>query len=292
VKLDRIRLVLHGGAGSVPGGNYSAVEAHMREQVETGRDRLLAGAAAIDVVAEIIRELERSGLYVAGRGASPNKDGEFELDAALMDGFTLKAGAVAAIRDCAAPIEVARRVMQATPHVLLASGGATEFAKSQGLESIADPVNWYTRACQDESNYLTDPSRGHGTVGCVARDHEGRLAAATSTAGVFGKMPGRCGDTAVIGAGCWADDVAAVCCTGEGEFFIRVAAAVQVAHRLRWAGQSLAEAGADVLDQIKRLGGSGGLIALDAEGNFIMPYNASGMKRAALMPDGSIFTAH
>jgi L-asparaginase/beta-aspartyl-peptidase (threonine type) len=177
--------------------------------------------------------------------------------------------------------------MDWTPHVMLAGEGAARFAASQKLAAIADDAAWFTRAGQDESNHPPGVL-AHGTVGCVVRDGEGRLAAATSTGGVFGKLPGRVGDSPLIGAGGWADDRVAVSCTGQGEYFVRVAAAAQLAHRMRFGGQSLEVAAAAVLAEIRALGGEGGLIAVDAAGNVAMPFVSAGMKRAALMPDGNI----
>ena len=279
-------LILHGGAGARRGTDYSREAAHMREVVETMKARLDADASALDVAVETVTMLEDSGLYVAGRGASPNLAGAFELDASLMDGATRKAGAVAALQGFRNPIVAARAVMDHTPHVMLAGEGAALFALDRELEPIADEEAWFTRAGQGEDNHPPG-TLSHGTVGCCVLDSAGRLAAATSTAGVFGKMPGRVGDTPSPAAGTWADGRGAVSGTGQGEYFIRVAACAQLGWRVE-GGQALAEAAQAVIGQIGDLGGDGGLIALDRDGNIAHPFNSQGMKRAWLTPAGEI----
>jgi isoaspartyl peptidase/L-asparaginase-like protein (Ntn-hydrolase superfamily) len=279
-------LILHGGAGARRERNYELEVAHMGEVVAAMKTRLDAGASALDVAVETTTLLEDSGLYVAGRGASPNLAGAYELDASLMDGTTGKAGAVAALQGFRNPVVAARAVMDRTPHVMLVGEGASLFALDQGLDMIGDEAAWYTRAGQGEDNHPPG-TLSHGTVGCCVLDAQGRLAAATSTAGVFGKMPGRVGDTPIPGAGSWADGRVAVSGTGQGEYFIRVAACVQVSWRVG-AGQTLAEAGRAVIDEIGGLGGDGGLIALDRDGNIAAPFNSQGMKRAWLTRDGEI----
>ena len=282
----RPALILHGGAGARRERDYTREIAHMGEVVAAMKARLDAGASALDVAVEATVLLEDSGLYVAGRGASPNLAGAYELDASLMDGATRKAGAVAALQGFRNPVVAARAVMDRTPHVMLVGEGAALFALDQGLEPIADETAWFTRAGQGEDNHPPG-TLSHGTVGCCVLDREGRLAAATSTAGVFGKMPGRVGDTPIPGAGSWADGRVAASGTGQGEYFIRVAACAQVSWRVG-AGQGLAEAGRAVIDEIGGMGGDGGLIALDRDGNITAPFNSQGMKRAWLTTGGEI----
>ena len=279
-----VAMAIHGGAGPLKGFDYGREVAHMRGLIEAGRDRLNAGATALDVVVETVAALEASGYYVAGRGASPNTVGRFELDASLMDGATGHAGAVAALVGFKSPIAAARLVMETTPHVMLAGAGAAAFAGGHGLEAIDDPAAWFTPAWRGAH----PDALSTGTVGCVVLDRTGALAAGTSTGGVFDKMPGRVGDTPIPGAGVWADARVAVSCTGAGEMFIRAAVASQIACRLRFTRQTLAEAADGALADVAHIGGEGGLIALTAAGEIVTPYNSHGMKRAALHPDGRI----
>ncbi len=284
--MTRYALILHGGAGARRSMNYDREVVHMREVVEAMRGRLAAGESALDVAVEAVVMLEDSGLYVAGRGSSPNLAGDYELDASIMDGDGRRPGAVAALKGFRSPVRAARAVLDKTPHVMLVGEGACRFAADQGLERIDDPDAWFTRAGQGEDNHPPG-TLAHGTVGCCVLDANGRLAAATSTGGVFGKMPGRVGDTPVIAAGTWADDRVAASGTGQGEYFMRVAATAQVSWRMKM-GQSLAEATQGVVDEIGSLGGDGGLIALDRDGNIASPFNSQGMKRAWLTIDGEI----
>ena len=187
----RFAFALHGGAGARSGRDYSVAEYHMRELTENARDRLAAGARALDVVEYAVAQMESSGLYVAGRGSAPNSAGYVELDASIMDGPVSAAGAVSCIRDVVSPISVARRVMEATPHVMLSGAGALAFARAQGFDEVGEPNKYYTLPIGVNEDEIADKS--HGTVGAVALDGNGELAAATSTGGTFGKLEGRVG---------------------------------------------------------------------------------------------------
>jgi L-asparaginase / beta-aspartyl-peptidase len=271
-------LALHGGAGAIAERAYKQEEAHMAALLDEGAAMLTRGVSALDVVTAMAEALEASGLHVAGKGAAPNAAGVVELDASIMDGDTRNAGAVAGLRGFVSPIRAARAVMEQTPHVLLVGDGAAQFAAAQNLSRVEDPKTYYTPA---ESGLP-----GSGTIGAVALDTSGRLAAATSTGGLGGKMPGRVGDAPIIGAGCWADRRAAISCTGLGEYFMRVNAAADVSARIAYAGQTLDSAAASVIEDVRELGGYGGLIAVDARGNIAAPFASQGMKRGLASSSG------
>lgn len=272
-------LVIHGGAGAQPGTDYTAQRKHMGDLVELGERLLKDGHSALDIVTRMTYELEVSGLYVAGKGSAPNTEGWFELDASIMDGSTQKAGSVAAIQNMVSPIKAARLVLDDGQHVMMAGQGARTFALQAGLESVDDPHGYYT---EHEGHGSGAENIDHGTVGAVALDIEGRLAAATSTGGIFNKRPGRVGDTPLIGIGTWADDHVAISCTGHGEPFIRACAAHDIAAQMRYGGTDINMAARNTLDSVKSFGGDGGVIAIDHTGRIIMPYNSDGMKRAAI----------
>ena len=271
-------LALHGGAGAVAGRDYAETEKHLGELAALCRDRLVAGSAALDVVEFAVAELESCGLYVAGRGSAPNTAGHVELDASIMDGASRKAGAVAALQDFANPVCVARGVMEKTPHVMLAGNGAVEFGRQYAYEEIEDPESYYTLPVGVTADDVSDIA--HGTVGAVVLDQSGGLAAATSTGGTFGKLHGRIGDTPLIGPGTWADDNIAVSCTGIGEHIIRAGGAASIAFRYK-SGVALDDAVWEMLNEVKRLGGDAGVIAVTRDGEIAMPYNSEGMKRAS-----------
>ncbi|MEQ9487866.1 MAG: isoaspartyl peptidase/L-asparaginase [Alphaproteobacteria bacterium] len=272
-------LAIHGGAGARPDTDYSLQEAHMAALIAQGGKMLESGASALDAVTAMVSDMESSGLYVAGKGSAPNTAGMIELDASVMTGPSRQAGAVSAVRDLVHPVEAARKVMTESGHVMLTGEAARKFAIEHGLEAIENPDAYYTEHTKHGSS-LADIN--HGTVGAVALDIDGNLAAATSTGGVFNKRPGRVGDTPLIGAGTWADDLVAVSGTGLGEAFIRCSAAHDVAARMHYAGTPVYKAVCETLDEIRKCGGDGGIIAIDRNGTIAMPFNSDGMKRAAV----------
>jgi L-asparaginase/beta-aspartyl-peptidase (threonine type) len=273
-------LALHGGAGAIAARAYRREEEHMTALLDDGAMMLARGVSALDVVTAMAEALEACGLHQAGKGAAPNSVGDVELDASVMDGATRRAGAVAALRGYLSPVRVARGVMEKTSHVLLVGAGAESFAAMHGFARVADPATYYVAA---ESGAAHAES---GTIGAVALDTSGKLAAATSTGGLLGKLPGRVGDTPIIGAGCWADQRAAISCTGLGEYFMRVNAAADVSARIAYAGASVEEAAAAVIEDVRQLGGYGGLIAVDKSGNVAAPFASEGMKRGIATSSG------
>ena len=281
-------LALHGGAGPVAGRDYSVVEDHLRDLAARAEAKLQAGMSALDIVEFTVAELESSGMYVAGKGSAPNTAGYVELDASIMDGSSREAGAVAAIVGVVNPVSVARRVMEQTPHVMLTGKGALAFAEQQSCELVDDPDNYYVLPVGVYEDEIYEQK--HGTVGAVALDTAGCLAAATSTGGTFGKLEGRVGDSPLIGPGTWADDNIAISFTGTGEHIIRSGGAISIAHKVA-AGASVERAIADVLDEIKRLGGDAGVIVIDRNGHIAMPWNSDGMKRASVSSTSPVFAA-
>jgi beta-aspartyl-peptidase (threonine type) len=302
-------LAIHGGAGTITRATMSeekekAYRAALAEALKAGYHILTAGGSGVDAVAAAIVVMEDSPLFNAGRGAAFNAGGQIELDAAIMDGKTQKAGAVSAIRTAKNPIMVARAVMNRTGHVMLTAEGAEAFAKAQGFEVMSQeyfftPNRWESlkkeqkRIRNDRPESESTEERKHGTVGAVALDKAGNLAAGTSTGGYTNKMAGRVGDSPVIGAGTYAaNDACAVSATGRGEFFMRMVVAHDIASRMRYAGASLKDAAHDVvMNRLNAIGGSGGVIAIDAAGNVTMPFNTEGMYRGEVGPDGEFKVA-
>ncbi|NOV26848.1 isoaspartyl peptidase/L-asparaginase [Cupriavidus necator] len=303
-------IAIHGGAGTITRAAMDA--AREREYIEAlqhvlqaGQRILADGGSALDAVTEAVRLLEECPLFNAGKGAVLTHAGTYELDAAVMDGATRDAGAVACVTRLRNPVLAARAVLDHSEHVLFAGAGAEAFAQAQGLE-LVPPGYYFTQARHDQWQRArgntgmalldhdaaalaaqqpqgTDPldaDSKFGTVGAVACDSRGNLAAATSTGGVTNKQVGRVGDTPLIGAGCYADDMAAVSATGTGEMFIRTVAAHDVAAQMRYAGLPLEEAARRVvMEKLPAIGGRGGLIAVDRAGNVTLPFNTEGMYR-------------
>ena len=274
-------IAIHGGAGvrraDRPGARHRAV---LREALDAGYELLRRNASSLAAVAAAAVVLEDSPLFNAGRGSSFNSDGEVEMDASIMDGATLRAGAVAAVQRIRNPILAARAVMEKTRHVLLAGSGAERFARMQGLQ-LEQPEYFHT--ARRLTALRKNLKNYHGTVGAVALDTDGNLAAATSTGGYTGKMPGRIGDSPLIGAGNYADNRAcAVSGTGLGEAFIRATVGHDVCARMVYLNVSLLTAARAALRNVAALGGDGGLIAVDRRGNVAMPFNSEGMFRACI----------
>lgn len=271
---------LHGGAGPVPGRNYDSVEKHLRELTMECAAMLANGGSSLDVVEFAVAEMEISGMYVAGRGSAPNSAGYVELDASIMHGPSREAGAVAALVGFENPIRIARGVMEKTPHVLLAGAGAQAFARKNSYAEVRDLSRYYVLPVGVTEEEIRD-GHAHGTVGAVAQDQSGALAAATSTGGTFGKLEGRVGDTPLIGPGTWADDDVAISCTGTGEHIIRAGGAVSIACAFK-SGVALEKAVNTMLDEVKRLGGDAGVIAITKNLEIAALYNSDGMKRASV----------
>src|SRR5438477_11808738 len=290
----RYTIAIHGGAGAVPRAMLSQLrEQRYRAGLEAALDGGFAllerGGSALDAVTGAVRVLEDDPCFNAGHGAALTRDGAAELDAAIMDGRQLRAGAVASVRHVRNPIELARRVMEKSRHVLLVGSGAEEFALEEGLALV--PNHYFRTAerleqleAEQRGRHVSDlmPAAA-GTVGAVARDGAGNLAAATSTGGMTNKRPGRVGDSPIIGAGTYAKNgVCAVSATGHGEYFIRAVAAHHVCAAVEYRAPALAQALPSLPDEIlAALGGDGGLIAVGARGRIVMDFSTEGMFRGS-----------
>jgi beta-aspartyl-peptidase (threonine type) len=296
-----IVLVAHGGAGSYANVSAEFIEtrrAVMIEAIRKGYKILASGGTGLDAVEATIRVMEDSGRFDAGRGAYYTREGVPELDAAIMDGRTLAAGSIASVKHIANPIQVARMVMEKTPHVLLVSSGAEEFAKSQGIELVS-PLYFYNEhewqryekaraAAQKKSSAIVREDE-HGTVGVVALDQAGNLAAGTSTGGTSMKMAGRVGDSPIIGAGTYANNAScAVSGTGVGEFFMRNIVAADICERVRYLHESVRKAADDVVKEMADQHGEAGVIALTRSGEVATPFNTEGMMTGTVRADGKI----
>ncbi|HQX55847.1 MAG TPA: isoaspartyl peptidase/L-asparaginase [Pyrinomonadaceae bacterium] len=300
--MSKPALAVHGGAGTIFRSEMTPeLEAQYRSGIENalraGWAVLQANGNSLDAVDAAVRQLEDFPLFNAGRGSVFTHDGQNEMDAAIMDGHSKKAGAVAFIRNVKNPIGLARLVMERTEHVLLAGEGAILFAEEMNVE-LADNAYFYTdnrwkqleQAIAAGRVQLDHAGAVHpkpiGTVGAVACDVNGHLAAATSTGGMTNKKFGRVGDTPIIGAGTYADEFCAVSCTGHGEYFMTNVTAFDVAARMKYSGLSLEDAAQESIDHLTKLEGEGGLIAVDAQGNISLPFNSEGMYRGSVNSKG------
>lgn len=307
-------LVMHGGAGTILKKNMTpekeaAYREAMTKALRTGYDALKSGKSSLDAVEVAIHVLEDSPLFNAGKGAVFTHEGKNEMDAAIMDGKTLKAGAIAGVTVIRNPISAARAVMEKSEHVMMAGKGAEAFAKQAGL-TIVDPSYFYTEdrwrglqqaIKQDSIKAVLDhdkkamklgtinPDFKFGTVGAVALDQSGNLAAGTSTGGMTNKRYGRIGDAPIIGAGTYANNATAgISGTGWGEFYIRTVLAHDLSAMMEYQKLSVQEASKKVIDKMGKLGGDGGLIALDKNGHVAMEFNTAGMYRGTVTEDGKI----
>ena len=288
--MTRWALAIHGGAGArprrVPAAETRAIGEALKSALDAGIRVLSAGGRALDAVQSAVRVMEGSGVLNAGRGAVLNRDGIAELDAALMDGRGRRAGAVAAVRHIAHPIDLARAVLDDGQHVLLAGEGARQFAVERGF--MLEPDEYFvTPRRLAELERVRAARHPAGTVGAVALDAHDDLAAATSTGGLTAKHAGRVGDSPIIGAGTFAENgVCAVSGTGAGEYFMRFTAASEVAARVKLQAMGLEDAAGEVIGMMKAAGGEGGLIAVDAGGNIAMPFSSDAMLRACARAGG------
>ena len=308
MKTKKIGLAVHGGAGTIERNKITPEKereyrAGLEQALSAGYEILKRGGSSLDATEATVRVLEDDPRFNAGRGSVFTSAGTNEMDASIMDGKTLKAGAVGSVQHIKNPITLARLVMEKSPHVMLDCAGAEAFASANGME-LVDQKYFFTqerwdalqkmkaaekqRASGGGKHFIITDQDRHGTVGAVALDKEGNLAAATSTGGTTNKLPGRIGDTPVIGAGIYANDqTCAVSCTGDGEYFIRAAAAHEVSALMEYRGVKLQEAAQMALDAVKKLGGTGGLIAIDKNGDIALPFNTNGMYRGYVDPNGN-----
>lgn len=301
--MKKIAIAIHGGAGTIlkkdmTPEKQATYEKGLREAVRAGHEVLEQGGTSLEAVEVAVKSLENCPLFNAGRGSVFTATGKHEMDASIMDGASLNAGAVSLVDGVRNPISLARLVMEKSGHVFLAGEGAMEFARSmdcefEGPEWFHDDFRYQQwQDIKDTDSFQLDHSvdKEHkfGTVGAVALDEHGNIAAATSTGGMTNKRFGRVGDSPMIGAGTYArNDTCAVSCTGSGEFFIRAVVAYDVSCLMEHKGMSLEDASREVvMKRLLDIDGDGGLIAVDAQGNISMPFNTEGMYRACIRPDG------
>ncbi|HYY97342.1 MAG TPA: isoaspartyl peptidase/L-asparaginase [Pyrinomonadaceae bacterium] len=301
--------VIHGGAGTIERGRMTperekAYREKLTEALRAGYDVLNRGGPCLDAVVAAITLLEDSPLFNAGKGAVFTNAGTNELDSSIMDGRTLKAGAVAGLKRVKNPILLARLVMEQSPHVMMTGEGAEVFAQQKGVE-LVDPKYFYTeerwqqlqkakeaekspppKRSKLEGGAASPDEHKFGTVGAVCLDRAGNLGAGTSTGGTTNKRFGRVGDSPIIGAGTYANnETCAVSCTGDGEYFIRSVVAHDISAQMLYGGKTVAQAAESALEKVGKIGGTGGLIAIDRRGNFAMPFSTSGMYRGWIGPD-------
>lgn len=304
--MSKIVLAIHGGAGTIDPQRLTpelekAYTLGLQESLLSGYQLLLNGKSAIDAVEEAVKVLEDNPLFNAGKGSVFNHTGKNEMDASIMCGKTLNAGAVAGIQNIRNPIVLCRYVMTHTEHVLLFGPGAEELARKLQLK-FEDDAYFYTEERYNQFQKIKDTFKTQldntlekpiGTVGAVALDYNGNLAAATSTGGMTNKRYGRIGDSPIIGAGTYANNAScAVSCTGHGEFFIRNLVAYDISCLMAYKGYSIQEACDEVISKkLKNMGGDGGVIAVDANGNFSLTFNSKGMYRGAISDQIPMFTA-
>ena len=275
-------IAIHGGAGTITRENMTAEKElayrfKLAEALNTGYTILKNGGTSLDAVEVTIRVMEDSELFNAGKGAVFTNAGTNELDASIMDGSNLMAGAVAGVKTVKNPISAARKVMEETWHVMLSGDGADKFAQEQNLE-VVDPIYFYTQRRWD--SLKKTQAKKHGTVGCVALDKHGNLAAGTSTGGLTNKQWGRVGDSPIIGAGTYANNqTCAVSGTGQGEYFIRGNVAYDISAMMEYENTTVGEAARQVIGKLSERGGEGGVIAMDSNGIISMPFNTAGMYR-------------
>ncbi|MCL9804399.1 isoaspartyl peptidase/L-asparaginase [Flavobacterium amniphilum] len=295
---NNFAIAIHGGAGTILKQNMTPEQESeyrntLEKAIRTGHDVLKNGGTSLEAVQKAIIVMEDSPLFNAGKGAVFTNEGKNELDASIMDGKTLKAGAVAGVTVVKNPIVLAYTIMEKSPHVMLTNKGAEAFAKEQGLE-IVDPSYFYTekafKALEKVKNKEKEKDSKFGTVGCVALDKYGNLAAGTSTGGMTNKKWNRVGDSPIIGAGTYANNkTCAVSSTGWGEFFIRATVAHDISAMMEYKKLKVNQATKEAINKVANLGGDGGVIAIDKKGNISFDFNTAGMYRASIDKSGKLY---